>query len=428
MVNLVTVKDRELMKVGKWNVHKGGEFNVTPELIQSAIAAHQAGVLRKPTIRLGHNDPRFTGDPAVGWVDNVHVSEDGSTLYGDLVGVPKWLADNMPAAYPSLSIEGMYDYTAPDGTTHDFILTGLALLGATEPGIGALKSVQDVEALYGDEAIAAAIGEIGGTAIQLVEAADPKPYGDVKYADEKNGKYPIDTKEHVKAAWSYINMPKNQKGYSSTELASIKAKIKSAAKKFGITIEAAAAAGDERVVMASFKEQLAEKFGLDPDADEDTILAKITEITTEKQPDEPQPEPKDEPQPEAVAAAAGLMQIEASVYQQLRSDAEAGRAAREQQIREDDERVVMAAIGQGKIAPARKQHWLDSLKADREGSKQVLASLAAGLIPTSEIGHQGVAGQVGAEGEIDPEQALKNYANDRIMAAIGFPTKKASVN
>jgi len=73
---------------------------------------------------------------------------------------------------------------------------------------------------------------------RLKDAArnDEKPYGDVDYADPKNGKYPIDTKEHVKAAWSFINVPKNQQGYSADELAEIKDRIKGAAKKFGIEI------------------------------------------------------------------------------------------------------------------------------------------------------------------------------------------------
>jgi len=64
----------------------------------------------------------------------------------------------------------------------------------------------------------------------------PKGYPKDKsrYADEKNYKYPIDTEEHVRAAWSYINMPKNQKGYSDSEIAAIKSKIKRAGKKFGI--------------------------------------------------------------------------------------------------------------------------------------------------------------------------------------------------
>ena len=67
------------------------------------------------------------------------------------------------------------------------------------------------------------------------KAADSnKPYGDVRYADPKNGKYPIDTEEHVRAAWSYINMPKNAAKYSSGELSAIKGRIRSAMRRHGI--------------------------------------------------------------------------------------------------------------------------------------------------------------------------------------------------
>jgi len=67
------------------------------------------------------------------------------------------------------------------------------------------------------------------------EATDHQSqYGDVAYADPKNHKYPINTESRVRAAWSYINMPKNQKGYTPEEVASIKAKIKAAGKKYGI--------------------------------------------------------------------------------------------------------------------------------------------------------------------------------------------------
>ncbi len=63
-----------------------------------------------------------------------------------------------------------------------------------------------------------------------------KKYGDVTYADETNKKYPLDTKKHVKAAWSYINMPKNAGKYSSSDLAAMKKRIKAAAKTLGIDI------------------------------------------------------------------------------------------------------------------------------------------------------------------------------------------------
>jgi phage head maturation protease len=75
-----------------------------------------------------------------------------------------------------------------------------------------------------------------------VERADAKkPYGDVTYADpgyQADGKkrYPLDTEDHVRAAWSYINMPKNAAKYSSEHLSAIKGRIRGAAKRFGIEI------------------------------------------------------------------------------------------------------------------------------------------------------------------------------------------------
>ena len=67
-------------------------------------------------------------------------------------------------------------------------------------------------------------------------ADTPKPYGNVAYADEEQGKYPIDTAEHVRAAWDYINVAKNAAKYSPGKLATVKAKIKAAAARFGIEI------------------------------------------------------------------------------------------------------------------------------------------------------------------------------------------------
>jgi hypothetical protein len=62
-------------------------------------------------------------------------------------------------------------------------------------------------------------------------------YGDVKFADETNHKYPIDTPEHVRAAWSYINHKDNAAKYDKDEVKTIKDRIKKAAKKQGVDIE-----------------------------------------------------------------------------------------------------------------------------------------------------------------------------------------------
>jgi hypothetical protein len=63
-------------------------------------------------------------------------------------------------------------------------------------------------------------------------------YGDVEYADPKNKAYPINNAERVRAAWGYINHPDNAAKYprNGVSLESVKAKIKSAAKKFGVEI------------------------------------------------------------------------------------------------------------------------------------------------------------------------------------------------
>src|SRR5215472_1015777 len=68
--------------------------------------------------------------------------------------------------------------------------------------------------------------------------ADNKPYGDVTYADPKNGKYPVDTEEHARAAWAYINKAKNAAVYplNGVTLSEVKDRIRAACKKFGIDI------------------------------------------------------------------------------------------------------------------------------------------------------------------------------------------------
>jgi hypothetical protein len=62
-------------------------------------------------------------------------------------------------------------------------------------------------------------------------------YGDVDFADPVNNKYPIDTEEHVRAAWSYINHKDNAAKYDKDEVETIKNRIKKAAKKFDVEIE-----------------------------------------------------------------------------------------------------------------------------------------------------------------------------------------------
>lgn len=78
------------------------------------------------------------------------------------------------------------------------------------------------------------------------------PYGNVTYADpgyQSDGKkrYPVDTEEHARAAWAYINKGHNAEQYSSGDLAKVKNAIRRAMRKFGIQ----ESGGDNQKVAAS---------------------------------------------------------------------------------------------------------------------------------------------------------------------------------
>lgn len=89
---------------------------------------------------------------------------------------------------------------------------------------------------------------MGGEMNEFADAP-AEPYGDVTYADpgyRGRKRYPIDTPKHVRAAWAYINMPKNAAKYSADQLRSIKAKIQKAMSGIGAEV----AADDELVTAA----------------------------------------------------------------------------------------------------------------------------------------------------------------------------------
>lgn len=168
---LVTVPNVELMHTGTWPISTG-VATFTADDLAAAVAALDCPAVRRPVLKLGHSEPepdeegvRWDGEPAVGYVANMAVAEEGRTLVGDYAGMPSWLGNGVLAsAYPDRSIEGAYDFRCQMGHTHPFVITAVALLGVTAPGIGTLQSLQDVAALYG---VAAAADPPSGTPITI---------------------------------------------------------------------------------------------------------------------------------------------------------------------------------------------------------------------------------------------------------------------
>ena len=145
---LVTVPNLELLEVGEDWATSTGSFTWSLKDLQSAIASQDDPFVRTPIVKLGHVDKRFDGQPSLGRVKNLHLSDNGQTLLGDLVGTPTWLAECMASAFPRRSIEGYFDFTTKSGNNWPFVLTGLALLGDSYP---AIESLEDVQALFGGQ-------------------------------------------------------------------------------------------------------------------------------------------------------------------------------------------------------------------------------------------------------------------------------------
>lgn len=76
---------------------------------------------------------------------------------------------------------------------------------------------------------------------------DGPVYADPGYQKGGKPRYPIDTADHVRAAWAYINQAGNAARYSRAQLALIKGRIQGAAKRFGIDLEGEQAALVERL-------------------------------------------------------------------------------------------------------------------------------------------------------------------------------------
>lgn len=128
-----------------------GEATFTPEDLASAVAAASDPTVRAPRIKIGHEDPRFAdiadkldGEPAMGSLENLTLSDDGHTILADLANMPSWLGDGIETYYPNRSIEGGFNYLAPSGKDYKLVISNLALLGTTHPGIGSLPDLREL--------------------------------------------------------------------------------------------------------------------------------------------------------------------------------------------------------------------------------------------------------------------------------------------
>jgi hypothetical protein len=169
---LTTVPNVPILKTGIEYPLASGPTTFTPEDLAAAVAAQSDPSIPQPRIWIGHPDDQRihgermlghpSGEPAVGKVCDMRLTDEGHTILGDLTGVPIWLGNIMASAFPSRSIEGRFNVKTVTGKEHRLVITGLALLGVVWPGV---LTLEDIAALYSEE----------GPEVTITEATEDLP-------------------------------------------------------------------------------------------------------------------------------------------------------------------------------------------------------------------------------------------------------------
>ena len=164
-MELTTIPRVPICRTGHYEL-ASGPVDFTAEHFAAAVQAFENDpAILAPRIRVEtHLDSEGIaveasggqGGPALGWCDELQT--DGVTLFAD-VHVPSELAAVLEWAFPARSIEGVFGWTTATGHTHDFVATGLCLLGTDWPGVTTLPDFREMESEFATEVLAAGAAE-----------------------------------------------------------------------------------------------------------------------------------------------------------------------------------------------------------------------------------------------------------------------------
>lgn len=142
-VQLQVIEGVELAQLGTWNtMSPPGGITFTADDFADAVRAATDPGFNTPQVFLGHGHAALgDGNPSVGRIENVRLSDDGVTLIGDLHVLPG-IAELAAVSWPRRSIEADLNTRSASGQQYRMALTGVALLGETLPAIQTLADLQ----------------------------------------------------------------------------------------------------------------------------------------------------------------------------------------------------------------------------------------------------------------------------------------------
>jgi hypothetical protein len=407
-VELATIEGIEMVGVGFDWPGLNGKTTITEQHLIDAVEAANSKLVTNPRFGLGHEQDLGDKEPAFGKYTNVRLSEDGQTMLGDLEGVPVWVSKMLPTAYPGRSIEGRFNQTYGN-KNYSLIVDAVKCLGIRMPACSVLADLPtQLAQWFGSEppagvevdgvelASTVRMGEVDDDAVKRAfwydfcvgERADWWPRsqrvddaGNIRIIAEsdKGDLYSVPVTVGSDSAISFGEPTPVVEQYVAASAAPTRESVRLA---FNTRDEARANLSEEGHMDPK---ELRRLLGLAEDASDDDVKARTTELSAaaeaaKKVEDEKPAEEK--PAPAATLAASGdTVTLDKGQFDLLMSTAQTVQAIQKAEAEKKRDASLSAAVGAGKIPPARKAHWSSLWDKDPEGTETALAALTPGLIP-----------------------------------------------
>ncbi len=364
-----------LLPLGEVRLSDGRQpFTVTPQSLEAIIGAWRE---RGNDLVIDYEHQTLTGDraPAAGWIKELEAREDG------LWGRVEWT----PAAQEHIR-QKEYRYFSPVLTLDEgrrpkelmhAALTNFPAISRLTPL--AAKDGEELETVVmADDAKEARSRRYGIAIKESGHVTKPGEWAEVpdsEWGDPVNYRYPCHTPENARAAWSYWNMPKNQRQYTAEERDEIGARIARLARGQGVEISAQ----KEKTMLV----KLIEKLGLKAEATEEEVLALVNQRLLQPLDLAPICEVL------GLAKEAKIAEIQGAVLALKQgtdrtAQVEAELTALKNKIRDREaQEAVAAAMKDGKITPALKDWALKYAQESPEGFAAYVKT-ALKVVPTGE--------------------------------------------
>jgi hypothetical protein len=429
---LTVIRDVEMLKTGIDYPLASGKMTFTKEDLADVVASQQDPAIQAPRLKIGHVDPRFDGEPALGKWINLRLTDEGQTLVGDCVGVPKWLAGIMGSAFPARSIEGNRDVETVTGNKWRVAVEAVALLGIQWPGITTLDDLPVIFSEDGPDGVEVAMTI--AAAKQRLTAANVEDIrrqfydSDAAYgwmwvreiyvepneliADDGDGglyriPYTVDGDTVTYGEATPVKIV-----YQDTVSAKIAASLYAQALHDTQEERVVASYSDPESSGAGKKEgegmdpEVLKALGLPEDASAEQVTAALRDkgfaVPTAETPPVPQPDPEDEQSSDGeeeeqtteetteslveLAAKRGLVLVDSEGWKEVQAGAKAGQTLAAKAAEQTRDQILGEAIKAGKFPPARRDHFAQLYNADPEGTTELLAGMASGMVPVVEGG------------------------------------------